>query len=242
PETIEPDMRPNFEAATVDIVFKLEERPNDQIELSGGWGGYFGFVGTVGLTFNNFSIKNIGDFSKWDPLPVGDGQKLSLRVQANGKTFQNYSVSLTEPWFGGKKPQALSFSFNHSVQRQVDFYNAANFGNELGFFKITGVTVGLSKRVTWPDDNFYFSNSIQFQNYEFDQFGTSFGLSYPTGVSKSITWNTTISRVNIDQQTFPRMGSNIVLSAAFTPPYSSLSKKISDESPDQEKYKWLEYH
>jgi outer membrane protein insertion porin family len=242
PEKINPDLRPNFEAATVDITFELEERPNDQIELSGGWGGFYGFVGTVGLVFNNFSIKNIGDFSKWDPLPVGDGQKLSLRVQANGKTFQNYSVSLTEPWFGGKKPQALSFSFNHSVQRQVDFYNASNFGNELGFFKITGVTVGLSKRVTWPDDNFYFSNSLQFQNYEFDQFGTSFGLSYPTGVSKSVTWNTTISRVNIDQQTFPRMGSNIVLSAAFTPPYASLNKKITDESSDQEKYKWLEYH
>ena len=242
PEKINPDLRPNFEAATVDITFELEERPNDQIELSGGWGGFYGFVGTVGLVFNNFSIKNIGDFSKWDPLPVGDGQKLSLRVQANGKTFQNYSISLTEPWFGGKKPQALSFSFNHSVQRQVDFVNPANFGNELGYFKITGVTVGLSKRVTWPDDNFYFSNSLQFQNYEFDEFGTSFGLSYPTGVSKSITWNTTISRVNIDQQTFPRMGSNIVLSMAFTPPYTSLNKKITDESPDQEKYKWLEYH
>ena len=242
PEKINPDLRPNFEAATVDITFELEERPNDQIELSGGWGGFYGFVGTVGLVFNNFSIKNIGDFSKWDPLPVGDGQKLSLRVQANGKTFQNYSISLTEPWFGGKKPQALSFSFNHSVQRQVDFYNPANFGNEIGYFKITGVTLGLSKRVTWPDDNFYFSNSLQFQNYEFDEFGTSFGLSYPTGVSKSITWNTTISRVNIDQQTFPRMGSNIVLSMAFTPPYTSLNKKITDESPDQEKYKWLEYH
>ncbi|MBN7809486.1 BamA/TamA family outer membrane protein [Algoriphagus sp. H41] len=242
PEKINPDLRPNFEAATVDITFELEERPNDQIELSGGWGGFYRFVGTVGLVFNNFSVRNIGDFSKWDPLPVGDGQKLSLRVQANGRTFQNYSISLTEPWFGGKKPNALSFSFNHSVQRQVDFINQANFGNELGYFKITGVTVGLAKRVTWPDDNFSISNSLQFQNYEFDEFGTSFGLSYPTGTSKSITWNTTIARTNIDNNTFPRMGSNIMLSAAFTPPYASLNKNINDESPDQEKYKWLEYH
>jgi len=242
PEKINPDLRPNFEAATVDITFELEERPNDQIELSGGWGGFYGFVGTVGLVFNNFSIKNIGDFSKWDPLPVGDGQKLSLRVQANGKTFQNYSISLTEPWFGGKKPQALSFSFNHSVQRQLDMYNQTNFGNELGFFKITGVTLGLAKRVTWPDDNFSISNSLQFQNYVFDNYGTSFGLTYEDGTSKSITWNTTIARTNIDNMTFPRVGSNISLSVAFTPPYASLNKDINSESPDQEKYKWLEYH
>ncbi len=241
PEKINPDLRPNFEAATVDITFELEERPNDQIELSGGWGGFYGFVGTVGLVFNNFSIRNIGDFSKWDPLPVGDGQKLSLRVQANGKTFQNYSISLTEPWFGGKKPNALSFSFNHSVQRQVDYYNTVA-SDDLGFFKITGVTVGLAKRVTWPDDNFSVSNSLQFQNYEFDQYGTSFGLSYATGVSKSVTWNTTIARTNIDNNTFPRMGSNIILSAAFTPPYASLNKNIDEESTDEEKYKWLEYH
>jgi outer membrane protein insertion porin family len=241
PEKINPDLRPNFEAATVDITFELEERPNDQIELSGGWGGFFGFVGTVGLVFNNFSIKNIGDFDKWDPLPVGDGQKLSLRVQANGRTFQNYSLSLTEPWFGGKKPNALSFSFNHSVQRQLGF-NQANFGTETGSFKITGVTVGLAKRVTWPDDYFSISNSLQFQNYVFDQFGTSFGLSYPTGTSKSITWNTTIARNNVDNTIFPRLGSNIMLAMNFTPPYTSLNPNITDESPDQQKYQWLEYH
>lgn len=242
PEKINPDLRPNFEAATVDITFELEERPNDQIELSGGWGGFYGFVGTVGLVFNNFSIKNIGNFDKWDPLPVGDGQKLSLRVQANGRTFQNYSVSLTEPWFGGRKPNALSLSFNHSVQRQVDFFNSANFGNELGFFKITGATIGLARRVTWPDDYFSISNSLQFQVYEFDRFGTSFGLSYPTGRSNSITFNNTIARNNVDNPIYPRFGSNIMLSTALTPPYTSLNKNIDAESPDEEKYKWLEYH
>ncbi|MCS5491264.1 BamA/OMP85 family outer membrane protein [Algoriphagus limi] len=242
PEKINPDLRPNFEAATVDITFELEERPNDQIELSGGWGGFYGFVGTVGLVFNNFSIKNIGNFDKWDPLPVGDGQKLSLRVQANGRTFQNYSVSLTEPWFGGRKPNALSISFNHSVQRQVDFFNSANFGNELGFFKITGATIGLARRVTWPDDYFSISNSLQFQVYEFDRFGTSFGLSYPTGRSNSITFNNTIARNNVDNPIYPRFGSNIMLSTALTPPYTSLNKNIDAESPDEEKYKWLEYH
>ena len=242
PEKINPDLKPNFEAATVDITFELEERPNDQIELSGGWGGFFGFVGTVGLSFNNFSLKNIKDFDKWDPLPVGDGQKLSLRVQANGRTFQNYSVSLTEPWFGGKKPNALSFSFNHSIQRTLNFQNSGNFGEELGSFKITGVTLGLAKRVTWPDDYFSISNSLQFQVYQFDRFGRQFGLSYATGSSKSISFNTTIARNNIDNPIYPRFGSNIMLAVSATPPYSSLNNKLERESPDEEKYEWLEYH
>lgn len=241
PEKINPDLRPNFESATVDITFELEERPNDQIELSGGWGGFFGFVGTVGLVFNNFSIKNIGDFSKWDPLPVGDGQKLSLRVQANGQAFQNYSLSLSEPWFGGKKPNSLSFAFNHSVQRQVDYFNQAG-GGDLGSFKITGVTLGLSRRITWPDDYFSISNSLQFQNYEFNQFGTSFGLSYATGNSKSVVLNTTIARNNVDNTIYPRQGSNIILSMNLTPPYASLNNNLNEESQDQDKYKWLEYH
>jgi len=241
PEKINPDLRPNFESATVDITFELEERPNDQIELSGGWGGFFGFVGTVGLVFNNFSIKNIGDFSKWDPLPVGDGQILSLRVQANGQAFQNYSLSLSEPWFGGKKPNSLSFAFNHSVQRQVDYFNQAG-GGDLGSFKITGVTLGLSRRITWPDDYFSISNSLQFQNYEFNQFGTSFGLSYATGNSKSVVLNTTIARNNVDNTIYPRQGSNIILSMNLTPPYASLNNNLNEESQDQDKYKWLEYH
>jgi len=242
PEKIEPDMKPNFENATVDIIFKLEERPNDQVELSGGWGGFFGFVGTVGLSFNNFSLKNIRNFDKWKPLPMGDGQKLSLRVQANGKSFQNYSLSLTEPWFGGKKPNALSFSFNHSVQRQLNFFNRQNFGQEFGFFKITGATLGLSKRVTWPDDYFLISNALQFQIYEFNQFGRNFGLSYATGRANSLALNTTIARNNVDSPIYPRLGSNITLTTSFTPPYSSLNPNINRESPDQEKFKWLEYH
>ncbi|MFC0263116.1 BamA/OMP85 family outer membrane protein [Fontibacter flavus] len=241
PEKIEPDMRPNFENATVDITFKLEERPNDQIELSGGWGGFFGFVGTVGLVFNNFSIKNIGNFEKWRPLPVGDGQKLSLRVQANGRTFQNYSLSLTEPWFGGKKPNALSFSLNHSVQRQVDFFGG-DPTREIGSFRITGATLGLSKRVTWPDDYFMISNSLTFQIYDFNQFGTNFGLSFPTGKANSLALNTTIARNNIDNPIYPRLGSNISLNTSFTPPYQSMNKNLNRESPDEEKFRWLEYH
>ncbi|MGY6559349.1 MAG: BamA/OMP85 family outer membrane protein [Nitritalea sp.] len=242
PENIEPDLRPNPADATVDIIFKLEERPNDQIELSGGWGGFFGFVGTVGLVFNNFSIRNIGNLEKWKPLPVGDGQKLSLRVQANGRAFQNYSVSLTEPWFGGKKPKALSFSFNHSVQRQLDFFNRQDPTREIGSFQITGVTLGLSQRVTFPDDYFSISTALQYQVYNFDQFGRQFGLSFASGRANSLALNTTISRNNIDNPIYPRLGSSISLATSFTPPYTSMNPNIDRESPDEERFRWLEYH
>lgn len=103
---------------TVDIEYTVEERPSDQIELSGGWGGFIGFVGTLGLVFNNFSIKNIPNKKAWRPLPAGDGQKVALRFQANGKQFQTYSLSFTEPWLGGKKPVTFSVSLTHTLFRQ----------------------------------------------------------------------------------------------------------------------------
>ncbi|HCW09107.1 MAG TPA: hypothetical protein DGG95_17250 [Cytophagales bacterium] len=111
-QKIEQDIRPNPANGTVNIGWKLEEQSNDQVQLSGGWGGYYGFVGTVGLTFNNFSLKNVPNFKKWRPLPVGDGQRLSLSVQANGKSFQSYNLSFSEPWLGGRKPHSLTVSLN----------------------------------------------------------------------------------------------------------------------------------
>ncbi|MDZ7604814.1 MAG: POTRA domain-containing protein [Cyclobacteriaceae bacterium] len=119
PEQIGMNPVPNMADGTVDIEYSLVEKPSDQVELSGGWGGYYGFVGTVGLVFNNFSLKNIGNLKTWKPLPVGDGQRLSLRVQANGKIYQNYSLTFTEPWLGGKKPNSLTVGLNRSVIRSV---------------------------------------------------------------------------------------------------------------------------
>jgi outer membrane protein insertion porin family len=117
PQKIDQDVRPNITDGTVDIEWKLEEQSSDQIELSGGWGGYYGFVGTVGLTFNNFSVRNVPHLDKWKPLPTGDGQRLSLRLQANGRSFQSYSLSFTEPWLGGRKPNSLTVSLNNSISR-----------------------------------------------------------------------------------------------------------------------------
>ena len=146
----------------MDIEWQLVERPNDQIELSGGWGGNFGFIGTLGLSFNNFSVRNIPHFDKWRPLPMGDGQKFSVRMQANGVRYQSYSVSFNEPWLGGKKPNNFGVSFNHSVQRNVNFRNRNDVYSKL---QLTGATISLGRRLTWPDDFFQLSNSVSMQKY-----------------------------------------------------------------------------
>ncbi len=132
PEKIEPKPNPRADG-TVDIEYNVEEKPSDQIELSGGWGGYIGFVGTLGVTFNNFSARNITNLSAWRPLPAGDGQKLSVRLQANGAAYQNYSITFTEPWLGGKKPNSFSISLNRSVSYPYQF-RRTGYGTGLGGF------------------------------------------------------------------------------------------------------------
>lgn len=225
PEQITPTPLPNPADGTVDIEWKVVEQSSDQIELSGGWGGSFGFVGTLGLTLNNFSVRNMLQ-GKFTPIPVGDGQRLSLRAQANGRQFQSYSFSFTEPWLGGKKPNSLSVSFNYSVQRQAvpsldgsgnvvgrrfDDYNA-----KLG---VKGVTVGLGKRLEWPDNYFTLTNSLSYLVYELDNYGTR-GLGFSDGNANSFTFNFSLNRSSIDNQMYPRTGSIISLNASFTPPYS----------------------
>lgn len=111
-ETINPDVRPHPENGTVDVEYQLVEKANDQIELSGGWGANM-FVGTLGLKFSNFSVRNILNKEAWRPLPTGDGQSLALRAQTSGKFYKSYSITFTEPWFGGKKPNSFTFSFSH---------------------------------------------------------------------------------------------------------------------------------
>jgi outer membrane protein insertion porin family len=136
PEKISPNPIPKADG-TVDIEYNVEEKPSDQIELSGGWGGYIGFVGTLGVTFNNFSARNITNLSAWKPLPAGDGQKLSVRFQANGVAFQNYSLSFTEPWLGGKKPNSFSITLSRSISypykiQQQNQFNQLQNGGQFG--------------------------------------------------------------------------------------------------------------
>ncbi len=237
PEQVNPVPTPNPADETVDIEWQLVERPNDQIELSGGWGGNFGFIGTLGLSFNNFSVKNIPHLNKWRPLPMGDGQKFSVRVQANGVRFQSYSVSFNEPWLGGRKPNNFGVSFNHSVQRNVSFSNRNDVYSKL---QLSGVTVSLGRRLTWPDDFFQISNSLAMQKYNVQ--GETYERFYQiSGDAYSFTFNNTLTRSSVDQPMYPRGGSSLSISASFTPPYSLLNNKDYDED-DQDAFKFLEYH
>ncbi|MEP1034311.1 POTRA domain-containing protein [Ekhidna sp.] len=237
PEQVNPVPIPDPVNETVDIEWQLVERSNDQIELSGGWGGAFGFVGTFGVTFNNFSVRNITKPEHWRGLPVGDGQSLSLRFQANGRNFQSYSFSFVEPWLGGRKPNSFGLSFSKSIQRSIN-----RFTNEtLGWLKVTGISASLGRRVRWPDDFFTVSTGISYQRYDLFQFNSR-SLGFSTGDANSFTFNATFARNSINQPMYPRNGSSLSLSASFTPPYSLWRDLDYENATASDRYKWLEYH
>ncbi len=236
PEKIAINPAPNMSEGTVDINYGVEERPSDQIELSGGWGGFFGFVGTVGLVLNNFSMGKFLKFKDWKGIPQGDGQKLALRVQANGVRFQNYSLTFTEPWLGGRKPSGFTMAVNHSISRTIN--PATN--TTIGSLQITGINTSLMRRLTFPDDWFVMSNSLGYQHYNLNNF-TQGGIgSLGDGKYNSVTFNTTISRNSIDNVQFPRSGSTVSLSMSFTPPYSLITGQ--DLFSRATGSKWVEYY
>lgn len=237
PETINPRPIPNPNDGTVDISWAVEETPSDQIELSGGWGGPFGFIGTVGLQFNNFSSKNLLKPRTWRPLPVGDGQSFGIRLQANGRRFQSYSVNFMEPWFGGKRRNALSLNLSRSIQRNIDFFTNEQFGS----FKVSSATLGLGRMVRWPDNFFQVSNSLSFMVYDIDNFGSLLGLN--DGLSNTFTFNTVISRNSVNSPFFPSVGSTVTLSVNATPPYSLFQSDRDFTSLEPtERFRWVEYH
>ncbi|UFH55756.1 outer membrane protein assembly factor BamA [Spirosoma sp. KNUC1025] len=232
---------------TVDIEYSVEEKPSDQIELSGGWGGYVGFVGTLGLTFNNFSARNIPNFGAWKPLPAGDGQRVQLRFQANGSQYQVYSLSFTEPWLGGRKPNAFSVSASHTVYKTFydptnpySIYQSLKGRTPTGSYTNTAVTIGLGRQLKVPDDYFSLTNSLTYQRYDLNNLDL-FYIGYKNGISNNITFNTTIARNSIDNPQFPRNGSSFSLSGSFTPPYSAF-KTTTETTKPEDKYKWVEYH
>lgn len=243
PQKINPNLVPNQDKGIVDIEWQVEEQSNDQIELSGGWGGYYGFVGTLGLTFNNFSLRNIPRLKNWKPLPVGDGQRLSLRAQANGRSFQSYSFSFTEPWLGGRKPQSFTIGFNSSVQRS--FYGSYSLPSSPDVdnptLKVHSVTLGLGRLLEWPDNYFTLTNSLSYLRYVLHNWSSG-GLGFSDGVSNSITLNTTLSRNSIDDPKYPTQGSTISLSLTLTPPFSKFRDLNYETATNQQKYEWQEYH
>jgi outer membrane protein insertion porin family len=237
PQKIDQDIRPNPADGTVDIEWKVEEQSNDQIELSGGWGGFYGFVGTVGLSFNNFSIRNVPHLDKWKPLPVGDGQRLSLRAQANGRSFQSYSLSFTEPWLGGRRPNSLTVSLNHSISRlanqQYEFTDDSSL-------KQSGITLGFGRRLEWPDNYFSLTHSLSYLVYNYQNYFGSSTLP-AKGKTNEIMFNTTLSRNSIDNPMYPSSGSTISLALSLTPPYS-LWRDPSYYNDLNQRYKWTEMH
>lgn len=237
--------KPNPADGTVDIEYVVEETSTDQFELSGGW-GLGRLVGTLGVSFNNFSIRNIFNGASYRPLPTGDGQKLSIRGQSNGTYYQSYNMSFTEPWLGGKKPNALSLSFFHSVQTNgVSKANDGKYSSNGTLIKrqvmnISGVSIGLGKRLKWPDDYFMEYLSLSYQYYNFDEYFKTF--SFTSGNANNINFGVALSRSSSYDPIFPKSGSEISASVTLTPPYSFFNNKDYSTISEQEKFKWLEYH
>ena len=233
---------PNPQDGTVDIEYTVEEKSSDQIELSGGYGGAGPtgsgrIIGTLGLTFNNFSTKNIFKKHAWTPLPGGDGQRLSIRAQTNGRFYQGYNFSFTEPWLGGKKPNSLSFWLNHTALGNGylptnDLYTG---------LAITGVGVGLGRRKRWPDDYFqaYYEMSYQYYDVVDDN---RFGI-FTNGYANDISLRYVLSRSSVSSPIYPQSGASLKFTTKATLPYSMFDG-ITDYSnlTNQDRYKYLEYY
>jgi len=236
PETLgDIDIDPDQVRNTVNITYNVEEKSSDQINLQGGWGGGR-VIGTLMLQFKNFSTRNIFKPKQWGGiLPSGDGQQLMVSASSNGVYYQNYRLSFMEPWLGGKKPTSLNVSLYRNV-----FSNGLD-GEDKERTQITGVTIGLGKRLQVPDDFFTYSNSLGFQQYKLENSQSFF--SFSDGISNDFNFNAVLGRNSVDQPTFPRRGSYFSLNAKLTPPYS-LFDGIEDYSnqTDQEKYKFIEYY
>jgi outer membrane protein insertion porin family len=239
PEGLDVNPIPNPQNGTVDIEYKVVEKPSDQIEASGGWGGFGGFVGTLGLTLNNFSTRKMFKKGGWDPIPAGDGQKLALRAQSNGPQFQGYNFSFTEPWLGGNKPNSLSISLFHNVQ------STFQFTSDRPKFTTSGATVAFGKQLKFPDDYFQFSAALTYQRYglrDWANFGSA-ELGFTNGNANNLSLTNTLSRNSTNHPIYPTEGSSFTASIQMTPPFSLLSSKkdfSSSELTPQERFEWIE--
>ncbi|GAB4277249.1 MAG: POTRA domain-containing protein [Marinilabiliales bacterium] len=249
PEKLDLSPTPDPVSGTVDLDYIVEEKPSDQVELSGGWGARM-IVGTLGVSFNNFSARNFFKKDAWRPLPSGDGQRLSLRAQSNGKYYQAYNMMFMEPWLGGKKPNSLSVNVYRTILTNgkdkwirndpdtIDKYLNPDYQS----MKITGVSVGLGTRLKWPDDYFTLYGELSLQQYDLNNYSYRNIFSFNKGISNNFSFKMIFARNSVDAPIFPRRGSTFSISAQLTPPYSLLNNKDYLNMSDEEKYKWIEYH
>lgn len=236
PQQVGQQITPNPQDNTVDVHWTLVEKGSSQVQLQAGYGGG-SFIGTLGLTFNNFSLRNFLKFKDFKPVPQGDGQTLSIQAQA-GQFFQNYGISFTEPWLFGTKPTALSVGVNQSLVRYTDQFGLTQKLN------IFSASAGLNRLLRWPDDYFSLYTGIQYQSYDFENYPFQFGNTTEYyGSAKNFSFNVGLSRnsAGIDP-IFPTSGSNIEASVKFTPPYSLFSNKDYSTLEPIEKYQWLEFY
>ena len=264
-ESISPEvLNPNPDTGTVDLEYSVVEAGSSQIELQGGYGGG-GFIGTLGLSFSNFSLKNLFNGEAYKPVPMGDGQTFALRLQAS-RTYRVYSFNLAEPWLGGKKPVRFNLSLSRTQQFSYDYVERDV--DKSRQFAITGVSVGLAKRLQWPDDYFTASHSVSYQLYDFKNYNVGL-FNFGNGSSNSLSYTFGLSRKSSGPNPiFPMGGSNFEFTAKFTPPYSLFSNKdfkaIKEESDEltalrnlgqadaadirrletleEERFKWLEFY
>lgn len=235
PEAIMPDIKP-VSNELVDVNWPLEEQASDQFNIAGGWGSGT-FVGSVGITFNNLSIKNALKKGAWRPYPMGQNQRLSLSAQTNGTYYKAFSFSFTDPWVGGKKPNSLTLSAHWSEQNNAYYV----WQTSTMHFRTTGIAVGLGKRLTWPDPYFTLYTEASYERYNLKNWN-SFIMS--NGNANLFSLKLVFGRNSVDQPIYPRRGSDFSISIQATPPYSLWDgKDYADESmPDSERYKWIEFH
>lgn len=226
----------NPQEGTVDILYNVVEKPSDQVELSGGFGGGQ-LIGTLGLTFNNFSIRNIFNLKAYKPLPKGDGQKLSIRGQSAGRTYTNYSLTFTEPWLGGKKPIYFSVMAYTQGSSTGQYYAVTdpNYNN----LRINGVAVTLGKKLQWPDNRFQINYSLGFDHYSLDNYP---GFIFSNGTAYNLKLTQEITRNSLDAPIFPTSGSNIRLTVQGTPPYSLFNDINYVTATQEQRYHWVEYY
>lgn len=255
PEKIDIQPVPNAAKGTVDINYTVEEKPSDQIQLSGSYGGYYGLVGSLGLVFNNFSLRNINDTKKWDPLPSGDGQRFSVNFQSTGRQYTNYSLSFTEPWLGGKKPNALTVSISRSSQdpsrRGLWATNTYTSTSTNAKLKVLNLSVSLAKRLTDLDWRLTWANGVSYSRYDLAnyQIGSYFNEqtnsvdAINNGIFNNFNFTSTLSRNSLDDVTYPKAGSTMSVSLALTPPYSLFksANQIANEST-HDRLKLVEYN
>ena len=234
-ETLMPDIKP-VSNDMVDINWPLEEKASDQFNVAAGWGSGT-FVGSVGITLNNLSMRNFFKKGAWKPYPMGQNQRLSISGQTNGTYYKALALSFQDPWLGGRKPNSFTISGHLSEQNNAYYI----WQSATSYFRSYGVSVGLGKRLTWPDPYFTFYGELAYQRYGLKNY-QSFVMS--NGNANMLSLRLVLARNSTDQPIYPRRGSDISLSLQITPPFSAMDGKdySNPEMTEQERYKWSEFH